>query len=159
MSNAKETTAIITRQLKQVTQPAEIIKNFDKQIIELKFRLYGKHLHLQPSEDETLIEQLNSRRKDRGEGWIKQAEEATSWSRIYLCTIAALVSFAFYWIHKDPKSFGIDDVNFLDILQLTTFTVLLYYPFLLLNRHLTRRADQEVTRLHALMRDRDRLLF
>lgn len=159
MDEAKKSSAVITEQLENITKPGQIIKNFDKEIIETWFRLYGKNLHLLATEDKALLEQLDLQKKDLGDGWIKQAEKTTKTSRIILCFIAIVASAAFYGIHKDPKSLAIEGVNFLDILQLTTFTILLYYPFLLFNRHLTRRADQEVTRLHALMRDRDRLLF
>lgn len=79
--------------------------------------------------------------------------------RIVLFGIWLIVSLSFYATHKNPNSFGLQPLQFADLLRYSTTILFLSSPFVLYSFAQSKRAREERVIIQSLTREKHRLLF
>ncbi len=88
-----------------------------------------------------------------------KADRASSFYRLATILIWLVVVYLFYFYYFDPTIALSEQAQFDDVLSFAASILFLTTPLFLHVRHITRRTDETIVRLHSLMRERNQILF
>ena len=134
-------------QIRETGDPVKLIELFDRDISKSEGRLYGETTSPNDPKLKTI-------------GWIDEARNAAKNLCIAIPIIVTTVfAITFLELNYLPNEFKFRDPTSLRLIQSTSLFLLISSPFFLNARHLNRRANEELVRLHAIKRDRNLILI
>ena len=129
----------------EITDPQQIIKKYQSEIDETRYRLYGKNILYHPESYEHLSDETKNK-INKMKGLVREAQTAYKWSRYALGAIAFIVIVLLVLTHSKHSAGHLKHMNILELiigrdfspltplnlLQFTTITFLLFALFSIL---------------------------